>query len=317
LGRRLGQALRHRQRPDRRLVTTGAAVVALAGAVVTVVVGAVPLVRYGPSYDLYLPAAGRAVPAGHVMLRTFHSQAIGEDRPFAVYLPPGDGRPPLRRYPVVYLLHGDPGSYQDWLNLGIAHLLDAGIASGRLSPVIAVMPDGNGGVMHASQWANSWDGRQRVEDSVLELVALVDRDYPTLTNRQDRVVAGLSEGGYGAANLAARHPDLFGVAISLSGYFSARGPVFGSNPAYLRSNSPSQLLLAPGPARAVDYLLAVGEEDPHYRREAQVFAAELDRLGVRHQLFLLSGGHGGEVWTTGLVTSLEQVNTQLGAARSR
>jgi enterochelin esterase-like enzyme len=287
--------------------------VAVAAAVLVVAAGAAPLLRYGPAHGLYLPAGTGLVPTGRVLVRTFRSEAMGGNRPFAVYLPPAYDQQRSRRYPVVFLLHGEPGGYRDWLNLGLAPVLDSAIASGSLPPMIVVMPDGNGDVTKAAQWANAWDGHDRVEDSVLELVGLVDRQYRTLPDRRHRVVGGYSEGGFGAANLAARHPELFGTAISLSGYFTAEGPVFGANPAYQHANSPSNLVRSPGPARRVAYLLAAGDHDGRYRHASEQFAAELDRLGVRHELFLLSGGHEGGVWTNGLVLCLQEVKVQLEA----
>jgi enterochelin esterase-like enzyme len=302
-----GAAAGLREHPGRSLAAIGA--VALAAAAVAVGVG--PLVRYGPAAGLYRPAAAGVVPAGHVLRQTFRSDAMDGGRPYAVYLPAGYERETGRRYPVVYLLHGNPGGYRDWLNLGIARLLDDGIASGSLPPLVAVMPDGNGTVTPAAQWANAWDGADRVEDSVLELSAVVDQEYRTVPDRRHRIVAGLSEGGFGAANLAARHPDVFGISISLSGYFTAQGPVFGTNPDYRLANSPSNLVRAPGPARSVLYLLAAGDQDPHYRRTTEGFARELDRLSVRHRLFVLPGGHDGGVWTAGLALCLQAVKVQL------
>jgi enterochelin esterase-like enzyme len=300
-----------RRRPRRALAVLSAVAVAAAA----VVVEAGPLVRYGPAAGLYRPEGAELVPAGRVVTQAFHSEAMGGDRPYAVYLPPAYDRDVGRRYPVVYLLHGDPGGYRDWLNLGLARLLDEGIASGSLAPVVAVLPDGNGAVTAAAQWANAWNGADRVEDSVLELTTLIDRQYRTVGDRRHRVVAGFSEGGFGAANLAARHPDVFAVSISLSGYFAAQGPVFGTNPAYRLANSPSELLRTSTPARGVQYLLATGDRDVHYRSTTEAFGRELDRLGVRHQLFVLPGGHDGGVWTVGLVLCLQAVQVQLEGRR--
>jgi enterochelin esterase-like enzyme len=145
----------------------------------------------------------------------------------------------------------------------------------------------------------------------MELVGLIDREYRTVPDRRHRVVAGLSEGGFGAANLAARHPAVFGVAISLSGYFSAQGPVFGDNAAYRRANSPSSIVRDEPAARSVSYIVAAGDQDQRYLKEAQAFADELDRLHVRHELFLITGGHEGGVWTSGLVLGLQRVKSQL------
>jgi enterochelin esterase-like enzyme len=316
VGQLVGQALRDfLHRPG--CLWGQARIVALALACLATALGAPPLIRYGPAAGVYLPQASPATRAGEVLFRTYESAAMGQERPYAVYLPPGYASHSQQRYPVLYLLHGDPGDYTDWLNLGLPRLLDAGIARGLLPPLIAVMPDGNGTHYRATQWANSLDGRDRVDDSLLEVVAVVDREYQSEPSRRYRVIAGLSEGGFGAVNLAARHPALFGTAISLSGFFAPAGPVFGNNAAYLRANSPTRILASPGPARSVDYLLVVGAQDPSYRELAQAFAAELDRLGVIHQLFILPGGHEGKVWTNGLATCLEVLKPQLEPQASR
>jgi len=315
-GHVVGEAVAATARGVRHLTprSSAAALLTLVLAAGAAAAGAAPLVRYGPANGLFEPAATGTMTSGEVLSRSFPSAAMQQRRAYAVYLPPGYRAHPKARYPVLYLLHGDPGSYRDWIALGIARTLDAGVATGSLPAMIAVMPDGNGSANVASQWADAWDGRDRVEDSVLELVALVDHTYRTLPDRRHRVIAGLSEGGFGAANLAARHPGVFGVSISLSGYFAAQGPVFGRDPAYIRANSPSQILQGGGPARTVRYFLAAGTQDPRYRRAAQAFALELERLGVRHELFTLPGGHDGQVWTAGLVVSLEQLRSQLGSS---
>jgi enterochelin esterase-like enzyme len=271
-----------------------------------------PLLRYGPSHHLYVPASAAAgAVSGQVLVRTVHSQARQSDVAMAVYLPPGYRRAAQTRYPVVYLLHGHPGSYRDWLNMGIARISDVGIAGGSIAEAIVVIPDGNGNTQRPAQWADSRDGLDRVESSMLELVLLIDHDYRTLADRRHRVVAGLSEGGFGAANLASRHPDLFGVAISLSGYFRAEGLAFGQDRAYMRANSPASIVRDQASARTVRFILVAGESDAPYLRNAESFATELDRWAVPHTLVRLPGGHESSVWTNGLVVGLEQVKPQL------
>jgi enterochelin esterase-like enzyme len=299
--------------PGRGLLARTALVAALAASLTLGATGGASLIRYGPGDRVYL-AAVRGVPAptGRVELRHFRSLAMGRARPFAVYLPPGYSARAARRYPVVYLLHGDPGGYRDWLHLGVPAIMDAGIASGALAPAVVVLPDGNGQAAAASEWANRWDGRDRVEDSVLELVAVVDREYRTRPDRRHRLVGGLSEGGFGAANLAARHPDVFGTAVSLSGYFHARGPVFGVDPATSYANSPAELVAGDPGARSVRYVLVAGDRDQRYLAEARSFAAELDRLRVPNRLLVVPGAHEGGVWTGGLVLALEQSRADLG-----
>jgi enterochelin esterase-like enzyme len=299
---------------------------------VTVVLrGIDPLLRYGPEQGVYLPASRAALPAvgspaiapssacpvrpaspSSVVSRAFYSNSMGQNRAFDVYLPPGYSTYTRLRYPVLYLLHGDPGRHRDWINFGVQKLLDAGIASGSLPPVIAVMPDGNGKVSSAAEWANRWDGRDPVEQSVLELMGLVDREYRTTPDRQDRIIAGLSSGGFGATNLAARHPDMFGAAISLSGYFVAQGPVFGGDRAYMRANSPLYVV-QDKPASSPRFVLVVGDRDGYFTEAARQFDAELSRLKVKHDLVLLPGAHSWTVWVNGLAIGLERIKPMVSA----
>jgi enterochelin esterase-like enzyme len=248
---------------------------------------------------------------GQILTRLVPSRAQGGDIPIAVYLPPSYQQKPGLRYPVVYLLHGQPGGYHDWVNLGIASISDAGIGAGSIAEAIVVMPDGNGRTARPAQWADSRDGLDRMESSIIELVSQVDRDYRTLAGPRHRVIAGLSEGGYGAANLALRHPDLFGAAISLSGYFKAEGLAFGDDRSYMRANSPASIVRDQPAARSVRFILVAGSSDGQSLRNTEAFAAELDRWAVPHALLRLPGGHESSVWTNGLVFGLEQLKPQM------
>jgi hypothetical protein len=62
----------------------------------------------------------------------------GAARPGYVYLPPGFE--PSKRYPVVYLLHGMPGSPSEYIDgTQLVTFADGEIASGALVPFIAVL----------------------------------------------------------------------------------------------------------------------------------------------------------------------------------
>ena len=113
-------------------------------------------------------------------------------------------------FPVVYLLHGHGGSYEDWSaeKNGIGKLAD-------LYNVIIVCPDGN---------RNSWYFDSPVEKTSKyetyiskELVNWIDNRYNTIKNPKGRGITGLSMGGHGALYLAIRHQDIYGVAGSMSG----------------------------------------------------------------------------------------------------
>ena len=290
--------------------------------------GVDPLLRVGPDAGVYAPApvtarpvsasgpgaSGRPIPtAGEVRQGTYYSLAMGENRQFYIYLPPSYGlRTAARRnFPTLYLLHGDPSNSGEWLRYGTPAVFDAGFAHGDLPETILVMPDGNGHVSSATQWANRRDGRDRIEDATLELVAYVDQHYRTIADRQYRVIGGLSSGAYGAVNIAARHPDVFGVAMGFSGYYGARGPVFGTDRAYVDANSPVLVVQRSAAARTVHYILTVGATDV-YRASTEEFAGVLRRLRVETDFQLIpGGGHGGRLFWGGLLYGLTVIGPQL------
>jgi S-formylglutathione hydrolase FrmB len=135
-------------------------------------------------------------------------------RPANIYilLPPGYGSHPQRHYPVFYLLHGTSGTASDWTVKGHAEKV-----IGRRQ-LITVMPDialndGGGG------WCTNWpNGAQRWETfHIDQLIPWVDSNLRTIPTRQERAIAGLSQGGFCSLSYAARHPDLFSIVLGYSG----------------------------------------------------------------------------------------------------
>ncbi|HEY5609569.1 MAG TPA: alpha/beta fold hydrolase [Thermoanaerobaculia bacterium] len=131
----------------------------------------------------------------------------------AVYLPPSYDREPQRRYPVVVLLHGIAGSYEDWTrHWQLPPTLDRLIARGDICEMIVVMPNGAnrymGGFYLNSPVTGGW------EDFITrDLLSWVDREYRTTA---PRAIAGHSMGGFGAIMLSMKHPDLFASAYAMS-----------------------------------------------------------------------------------------------------
>lgn len=288
--------------------------------------GVDPVLRYGPEHGVYLPPVVSAQPVpidpgqpaasaepipthGQLLDKVYYSPSMGEDRHFLIYLPPTYGLKAAarHRYPVLYLLHGDPGGPSEWVAFGAPNLFDTGEAAGIIPQTILVMPDGNGHVTAATQWADRYDGRDRIEDALVELVDEVDLDFRTIPDPAHRLIGGLSSGAFGAANIAARHPSLFGIAMSFSGYFVATGPVFGGISSYIRSNSPYYIVQDQVSARTVHYILVVGNRDPYYLKNNRAFADLLTQLGVSHDLNIVAGGHSADVWQAGLALGMSRM----------
>jgi enterochelin esterase-like enzyme len=214
---------------------------------------------------------------GAVLTGTFPGSA----RPGYVYLPPGYSR--AHRYPVVYLLHGMPGSPSEYLDgTNLAPFADAAISSGRLRPFIAVLPAAGPDRRYNGEWAGPWE--QEVVDDV---VPFVDAQLPTLATPKGRVLAGLSAGGFGAVYIALRHPGVFGAVESWSGYFHPLrdGPFKQDTKAELHTNDPRVLVQLKGASLRADgtrFFLSSGPYHSHWFRpaETRAFAATLRRLDL-------------------------------------
>ena len=163
-------------------------------------------------------------PAGSLVTRVVPRGPVRSDGSLAftsgacVYLPPGYDSGRLR-YPVLYLLHGGGGDEADWVSFGhIQAMLDAAYGADRRHALIAVMPDGTD-----AQWYDSYDQSLLNERYVLDYVMpYVERHFRTIADRRGRAIDGLSDGGYGSMLLAAKAPDRFVAAGSMSGNVGAR-----------------------------------------------------------------------------------------------
>ena len=136
------------------------------------------------------------------------SKGMNKDVPVTVILPDASQKEGTR-LPVLYLLHGYGNNNGSWLEkTSVRDLADQ-------YGVIVVCPDGG-----FSSWYfdSPEDPSYRYETFVSkELIAEVDKRFPTLPRRESRAIAGLSMGGHGAFYLAFRHPEVFGTAVSFSG----------------------------------------------------------------------------------------------------
>ncbi len=143
---------------------------------------------------------------------TVRTSALPGPANVRVLLPDGYASHPHRRYPVLYLLHGTSGGAADWTTLGGAEQATAGKPLIVVMPDIALNYDGGG-------WCTDWpNGRYRWETfHISQLLPWVDANLRTIRARGGRAIAGLSQGGFCSTSYAARHPDLFGTALSYSG----------------------------------------------------------------------------------------------------
>jgi S-formylglutathione hydrolase FrmB len=127
-------------------------------------------------------------------------------------LPANFDTEPDRKWPVFYLLHGaggDADSFRYWTyNTDVQALVAP-------TNLLVVMPQADGFGWYSDWWNNGEGGPPMWETFHLtELMVILERDWHA---SDQRAVAGLSMGGYGAMAYAARHPGVFKAAASFSG----------------------------------------------------------------------------------------------------
>jgi enterochelin esterase-like enzyme len=225
-------------------------------------------------------------------------------RPTVVYLPPHASM--RRRYPVLFMLQGFPGSpYSFSSGLRLANVADREIGSGVVRPFVAVIPPAGPRAYWSGEWAGPWE-----RFLLRRVIPWADAHLPVMRDRRDRAIAGLSAGGYGAVDIALRHPRLFGTVESWSGYFSApRDGVLALAPRrVLQAHDPLLLLHRKAPLlRRLDTRFFIASGSTHDRRGLQAalaFSRELTALGVSHELALRPGGHDGRLWRAQLPAAL-------------
>ena len=170
--------------------------------------------------------------------------------------------------------------------LGRAHtILDNLHASGRLAPMIVVMPYG-----YAYPWDAGVAGDKQQSDFLAdlqtELIPFVEANYRVGRDRTQRALAGLSRGGSQTLNIGLRHLDLF----SRLGVFSAAG---GAQPETQFADVAAN---AAEVNRQLDlFWIGMGTEDPGYEN-AKKLSAFLTASSISHNMREIHGAHTWIVW---------------------
>jgi enterochelin esterase family protein len=164
------------------------------------------------------------VPHGEVREVWYQSKSLGMMRRMHVYTPPGYEKG-ATKYPVFYLLHGAGDDDSGWNSIGRAgFILDNLLAANKAKPMIVVMPNGSM-PMNLTPGSNMnqamSDMRTRFSNELLnDVMPTVEKTYRTLTNRENRAIAGLSMGGFQTLDVTLSHPELFNyVGVFSSGFF--------------------------------------------------------------------------------------------------
>ncbi len=236
-------------------------------------------------------AVQATIPHGKIDSVMYPSKTVGNDRRMLIYTPPGYSK--KKKYPVLYLLHGIGGDEKEWLNGGSPQvILDNLYKNKRVEPMIVVMP--NGRAMKDDRAGGNVFEPARVEafatfekDLLNDLIPFVEKNYPVLTGREHRAIAGLSMGGGQSLNFGLGNLDKFAW---VGGFSSA-------------PNTKAPEVLVPDPAAAKAQLkllwISCGDKDDLIRFSERTHDY-LVQHAVPHIYYIEPGVHDFKVWKNGL-----------------
>lgn len=123
------------------------------------------------------------------------SRVLGYTLQYRVYTP--EGVSPNDKLPTIYVADGQGYIRQGKMNV----LMDQLIAEGKMKPVIAVFVDSrNPDNLRENRRERQFFCNQRYVNFYLEeLISEIEANYPVSSDRNDRVIQGVSFGGYNAA----------------------------------------------------------------------------------------------------------------------
>ena len=223
-----------------------------------------------------------------------------------VYLPPQYFTDPTRRFPVVYLLHGSPGAPIDWYRANRAAQTGSGLASSG-QPAILVAPQVSRTWFDDSECVDR--PHERIETYVVDdVIPTIDIRLRTLTDRDDRIFAGMSAGGFCALNLGLRHRGLVGAIVDMSGFdrpthTGGMTGLFGHGvdlDRVLAGNTPVQYAPTLPSQPPLKVWLDCGRGDHSALADQRAMARILTGRGADVVLHLRPGGHDYNVWRPAL-----------------
>jgi enterochelin esterase-like enzyme len=228
-----------------------------------------------------VPATPTATPPGCLTqpgeLKKDSLTKFNPPQEFLIYLPPCYSESDSNGYPVLYLLHGQTYTDDQWIRLGAATHADRLIHSGEAPPFILVFPD--------DHYWNLAPGPGFGKRLINDVIPYVDANYRTLADREHRAIGGLSRGGGWAIQLGFKNYELFGM-IGLH------------SPAIFKDDSPylETWLRAIPPESRPRLWFDIGDNDKELG-SGRVLEEMLTRYSYLHEFHMYSGDHSEAYWS--------------------
>ncbi|NLC96640.1 MAG: prolyl oligopeptidase family serine peptidase [Erysipelotrichaceae bacterium] len=238
----------------------------------------------------------------------FYSNVFGQDMEVDFLLPDTRRRALKwtdwkdRKFPVIWLLHGNSDSRSSWVRKSNIELFS------KLLDVIIIMPSCN-----REFYTDSQRGLNFFTYITEELPIVMKNYLPISDKREENFIMGNSMGGYGALKCAFNYPEKYGAVASLSGAVSIIDNlsqnnndemsinlkyIFGSSEKFLNTENDVFYLIEHLKEKEFGNKIKVyqccGKEDFVYDGNVKLYDAL--RKSIDTSLFEYKEGHGGHDW---------------------
>lgn len=246
------------------------------------------------------------------------SRLMKREMPYRVVLPTNYKSEADKKnsYPVVYLLHGLTGRFDNWTDK--SKLADY---AAKYNYIIVTAEGNNGWYSDSATVADD-----KYESYIVqELISEIEKKFRASTNRNQRAIAGLSMGGFGAIKFGVKYPEKFALVGSFSGALGAGmwteaevgtqgviaeslNGVFGAANSETRKQNDIFKLVKEMPADKIAQLpfvyLDCGTEDFLFQNNRD-FVNLLVEKKVKHEFRQLPGAHDWKFWDAQIQEFLE------------
>lgn len=252
------------------------------------------------------------------------SKLMKREMPYRVILPVGYEVNAAEKFPVVYLLHGLTGHYNNWTDKSKI------VEYAKNYNYIVVMPEGDNGWYTDSTTVPN----DKYESYIIqELIPEIEKKFRAGTNRESRAIAGLSMGGFGAMKFGLKYPDKFRLIGSFSGAlgivpipakamktFPSVEQVFGADDSQARKQNDVIRLVREIPTDKIKQLPFIyfdcGTEDFLFQSNRD-FADLLNEMKIPHEFRQLPGSHNWAFWDSQVMEFLQVSEMFLKMAKAK
>ena len=256
--------------------------------------------------------------AGKIVTDSIKSNILNFTIKYNVYLPDGFDQSD-EQYPVVYLLHGMYGAYEDWDKMGRMKLVaDEQIKSGESCPMVIVMPTAGDYDIYKVQNGYFNVPGWRYEDFFFqEFMPEVEKKYRIKSDKGHRSIMGLSMGGGGCTVYCQKHPDMFSSCYAMSAWLDTKnlneekarqGDMLYMLNKSVRENSAIDFVENADEntvknLRSIKWFIDCGDED-HLLDQNVLFYQKMRQKKIKAEFRVRNSGHNWEYWHTALKLAL-------------